>query len=143
MKHLTATPILYGKDAIRFLKNAAAAEKKVLGKREKKRIQKLCRVLAKQDKQLDELAKIFLNKKRREKTAKKPYCECCTCTECKQGIHRDGHWYCPVFNCQICDVCCYYDMDGMPTTVKGCTYNDVRKYCKKSGCPVYFNEIKE
>ena len=36
-------------------------------------------------------------------------CEVCPCADCKKGDYRHGSWLCPIFNKQICDICCIYD----------------------------------
>ena len=54
-------------------------------------------------------------------------CEVCNCEDCKKGIHRSGSWFCPALKKQICEVCCYYDMDAIE-------YKNVRKLCKKLKC---------
>jgi hypothetical protein len=36
-------------------------------------------------------------------------CEVCKCGDCKSGTYRIDSWICPLFNKQICDICCYYD----------------------------------
>jgi hypothetical protein len=54
-------------------------------------------------------------------------CEICDCGDCKTGTNRKGSWFCPVLKKQICDVCCFYDMDAME-------YKQVRLKCKSLRC---------
>jgi hypothetical protein len=54
-------------------------------------------------------------------------CEICNCEDCKIGTYRNGSWYCPALSKQICDICCYYDMDGIE-------YINIRELCKKLKC---------
>ena len=55
-------------------------------------------------------------------------CEVCKCEDCKTGKHRNGSWYCPVLKQQICEVCCYYDMDSIGE-------KKTRILCKEIKCP--------
>jgi len=63
---------------------------------------------------------------------KKGKCEVCPCG-CQQA---DEVWYCPLFGKKICDVCCYYDMDG--DDYMG--IKDPRRLCVKLKCPVCIKE---
>ena len=60
-------------------------------------------------------------------------CELCDCGDCKEGTYREGSWFCPVLQKQICDVCCYYDMDAIE-------YKDIRIKCKSIRCKHYKEE---
>ena len=63
-------------------------------------------------------------------------CQVCDCDDCKFGTHRKGSWFCPVLKKQICDVCCYYDMDA----IENC---GIRKKCKKIKCKYYDNRNED
>jgi len=54
-------------------------------------------------------------------------CEFCECGDCKDGSYRSGSWYCPALKKQICEICCYFDMEAIE-------YIKVRKLCKKLKC---------
>jgi hypothetical protein len=36
-------------------------------------------------------------------------CEVCRCEECQTGEYREGSWFCPIQQKQICEVCCHFD----------------------------------
>jgi hypothetical protein len=57
-------------------------------------------------------------------------CEICECEDCRKGTYRNDSWLCPIFNKQICDVCCYYDSKD----VKG---TDLSTRCKSLRCKHY------
>ena len=57
-------------------------------------------------------------------------CGICNCDDCKKGTYREGSWFCPAWNKQICEVCCYYDMDSIE-------YKDIRDKCKSLKCNYY------
>lgn len=54
-------------------------------------------------------------------------CEVCYCDDCRTGLHRLGSWYCPVLKKQICEICCYYDMDAIGE-------RQTRIHCKEIKC---------
>jgi hypothetical protein len=57
-------------------------------------------------------------------------CEVCNCGDCKNGNYRLYSWFCPVLRKQICDVCCYYDIDDYDG-------ESIRMKCKSLKCEYY------
>ena len=62
-------------------------------------------------------------------------CEVCNCGDCRTGNYRDGSWFCPALQKQICDICCWYDSKD----VEGI---DLSTKCKSLRCNYYKEEIK-
>jgi hypothetical protein len=49
-------------------------------------------------------------------------------------------WHCIVFNKEICDVCCEFDMDADDVTMPFGKIKNPRQLCIKAQCPVCFEK---